>query len=66
MPTDTIRWIEIDQKVLDTINDNRSIIGSTEDEHGDGGTSDAEGEGYKCLCFFLRWNEKSGARALLL
>jgi hypothetical protein len=30
MPTDTIKWIEINWKVLDTINDNRSIIGSTE------------------------------------
>ncbi len=30
MPTDTIKWIEINLKVLDTINDNRSIIGSTE------------------------------------
>jgi hypothetical protein len=30
MTTDTIKWIEIDWKVLDTINDNRSIIGSTE------------------------------------
>jgi hypothetical protein len=31
MPTDTIKWIEINLKVLDTINDNRSIIGSTEE-----------------------------------
>jgi hypothetical protein len=31
MLTDTIKWIEINWKVLDTINDNRSIIGSTED-----------------------------------
>jgi hypothetical protein len=32
MPTDTIKikWIEINWKVLDTINDNRSIIWSTE------------------------------------
>jgi hypothetical protein len=30
MPTDTIKWIEINLKVLDTINDNISIIGSTE------------------------------------
>ncbi len=30
MTTDTIRWIEINWKVLNTINDNRSIIGSTE------------------------------------
>jgi hypothetical protein len=30
MLTDTIKWIEINLKVLDTINDNRSIIGSTE------------------------------------
>jgi hypothetical protein len=30
MLTDTIKWIEIDWKVLDTINDNRSIIGSIE------------------------------------
>ncbi len=30
MPTDTIKWIKINWKVLDTINDNRSIIGSTE------------------------------------
>ncbi len=30
MMTDTIKWIEINWKVLDTINDNRSIIGSTE------------------------------------
>ncbi len=30
MPTDIIEWIEINLKVLDTINDNRSIIGSTE------------------------------------
>ncbi len=30
MPTDTIKWIEINWKVLDSINDNRSIIGSTE------------------------------------
>ncbi len=30
MPTDTIKWIEINWQVLDTINDNRSIIGSTE------------------------------------
>ncbi len=30
MPTDTIKWIEINLKVLNTINDNRSIIGSTE------------------------------------
>jgi hypothetical protein len=30
MPTDTFKWIEINLKVLDTINDNRSIIGSTE------------------------------------
>jgi hypothetical protein len=30
MPTDTIKWIEINLKVLDTVNDNRSIIGSTE------------------------------------
>ena len=39
MPTDIIKWIEINLKVLDTINDNRSIIGSTEggfcqDRHG--------------------------------
>jgi hypothetical protein len=32
MPTDTIKWIEINWKVLNTINDNRSIIGSTEVE----------------------------------
>ncbi len=32
MSTDTIKWIEINLKVLDTINDNRSIIGSTEVE----------------------------------
>jgi hypothetical protein len=31
MLTDTIKWIEINWKVLDTINDNRSIIGSTEE-----------------------------------
>ncbi len=31
MPTDTIKWIEMNLKVLDTINDNRSIIGSTEE-----------------------------------
>ncbi len=31
MPTDIIKWIEINLKVLDRINDNRSIIGSTED-----------------------------------
>jgi hypothetical protein len=31
MPTDIIKWIEINLKVLDTINDNRSIIGSTEE-----------------------------------
>jgi hypothetical protein len=30
MPTVTIKWIKINLKVLDTINDNRSIIGSTE------------------------------------
>jgi hypothetical protein len=30
MSTDTIIWIEINLKVLDTINDNRLIIGSTE------------------------------------
>ncbi len=30
MPADTIKWIEINLKVLDTINVNRSIIGSTE------------------------------------
>ena len=30
MQTDTIKWFEINWKVLDTINDNRSIIGSTE------------------------------------
>ncbi len=30
MLTDTIKWIEINWKVLDTNNDNRSIIGSTE------------------------------------
>ncbi len=30
MLTDTIKWIEINWKVLNTINDNRSIIGSTE------------------------------------
>jgi hypothetical protein len=30
MSTDTIKWIEINWKVLDTINDNRSIIGSIE------------------------------------
>jgi hypothetical protein len=36
MLTDTIKWVEINLKVLDTINDNRSVIGSTEDgpEHG--------------------------------
>jgi hypothetical protein len=33
MPTDTNKWIEINWKVLDTINDNRSIIGSTEGEN---------------------------------
>jgi hypothetical protein len=33
MPTDTIKWIEINWKVLNTINDNRSIIGSTEDAY---------------------------------
>jgi hypothetical protein len=27
MPTDTIKWIEINWKVLDTIIDNRSTIG---------------------------------------
>ncbi len=31
MLTDTIKWIKINLKVLDTINDNRSIIGSTEE-----------------------------------
>ncbi len=36
MPTDTIKWIEINWKVLDTINDNRSIIGSTEVAIADG------------------------------
>ncbi len=30
MPTDIIKWIEINWKVLDTINENRSTIGSTE------------------------------------
>jgi hypothetical protein len=30
MPTDTIKGIEINLKVLNTNNDNRSIIGSTE------------------------------------
>jgi hypothetical protein len=30
MPTDIIKWIEINWKVLIIINDNRSIIGSTE------------------------------------
>jgi hypothetical protein len=30
MSTDTIKWIEINWKVLNTIKDNRSIIGSTE------------------------------------
>jgi hypothetical protein len=30
MPTDTVKWIKINWKVLDIINDNRSIIGSTE------------------------------------
>ncbi len=30
MPTDTIKWIKINWKVLATIHDNRSIIGSTE------------------------------------
>jgi hypothetical protein len=30
MTKNTIRWIEIDWKVLDTINDNRSTFGSTE------------------------------------
>ncbi len=30
MPTDTIKWIKINLKVLDTFNDNRSIIGYTE------------------------------------
>ncbi len=30
MPTDIIEKIEINLKVLDTVNDNRSIIGSTE------------------------------------
>jgi hypothetical protein len=34
MPTDRIKWIEINWKVLDTINDNRSIIGSTEVDGG--------------------------------
>jgi hypothetical protein len=33
MPTDTIKWIEINLKILDTINDNRSIIGYTEGSH---------------------------------
>ncbi len=32
-------------------------------EIGDGGTSDSEGEGYKCVVF-LRWNERNGAQAL--
>ncbi len=27
MPTDTIKWIEINWKILDTINDDRSTIG---------------------------------------
>ena len=27
MPTDTMKWIEINWKVLDTINDDRSTIG---------------------------------------
>ncbi len=40
MPTDTIKWIEINWKVLDTINDNRSIIGSTE-----GGDGNGDGDG---------------------
>jgi hypothetical protein len=29
MTRDTIKWIEINWKVLDTINDNRSTFGST-------------------------------------
>ena len=35
-------------------------------EVGDGGTSDAEGNGYKCVVFFSRWNERSGFRTLVL
>jgi hypothetical protein len=31
MTRDTIKWIEINWKVLDTINDNRSTFGSTEE-----------------------------------
>ncbi len=34
MTRDTINWIEINWKVLDTINDNRSTFGSTEAREG--------------------------------
>ncbi len=35
-------------------------------EIGDGGTSDAEGEGYKCVISFKDGMKKSGAQALVL
>ncbi len=31
MRTDIIKWVEINWNIFDTINDNRSIIGSTEE-----------------------------------
>ena len=41
---------------------NKALDENDANEVGDGGTSDAEGDGYEC---FLRWNERSGFQTLV-